>query len=296
MKRGLTIGIVFILLTLPLIYAGFFDWIRGDVQKAPQDVSVQVGNSAPNLVINYIDDPITLTPAGTTAVNIIFDVTDDNGISDLDNNAVYIEFTFDSGGEETRTGGFSDCTISDDGGIRTFDCEINMQHYDAYGAWTAYVSIEDISSAVGSDSSGFIVSQLKDISLSPATISFGVVSPGQNDILSSQNTTITNNGNYNIASGDFEVTGEDLIGQINPSEFIPTGNFNSADEGESDVCINGQTLVANTPVSIPNFVLNKGTSGTPLPTREVQHCMDVPTGLSQQEYSTTGYQAWDLKI
>jgi len=304
MKRGWIISILFLFVIIPIISAGFLDNLfKKDVRQAPQDVSVTVGNAVPEITINYIDsdqdNSVTLSPAATTSVEIDFDVIDTNGYADINDSTVLISFDLDAGGE-TRTANFANCNAPTNDGLNTkyYTCYVDMEHYDAWGAWTATVSIDDFSGpATGQNTLSFTTEQLKDISLIPATLNFGAVTPGQNDVLSTTPTTITNNGNYNIASNDLNIMGYALYG-ISGIENIPTSNFLSGDQSLGDICTQGEQLIEATNVPIPNFVLSKGTTSTPLPNRDVEHCMDVPAGISSQIYSTTNPNGitWQITI
>ncbi|MBU0894752.1 MAG: hypothetical protein KKF48_00625 [Nanoarchaeota archaeon] len=304
MKRGhLVLGILLLMIIIPFTNAGFWDiFKKSEPQLEPQDVSVTVGNSPPSVIINYIDsdqdNSVTLTQAGIVAVEINFNVTDFNGYSDIDDSSLAISFDLDLGGEQ-RTGAIGDCTsITNDGAnTKEYICGINMYHYDHDGAWTATVNIDDQTPEIGQDNHSFIVEQLKAISLIPLGISFGTVTAGQPNIIG-EDTEVTNEGNYAI-SADLAITAQNLTGDTTPSEYIPAINFNSADQSEADVCGSGSALIEDNPISIPNFVLSKGTIATPLPNRNVTHCLTlVPTGISDQIYSATTIKTiqWEFLI
>ena len=296
----MVLSILVLALLLPFASAGFLDKFFGkDVQKSPQDFSVTVGNADPVVSITSIDTDnlVDLIQGSITPVQIIFNVTDANGLVDLNETTLFIQYTYDLGGEATRSGNIASCSSGDSGNTRTYICNINMEHYDAYGAWTATVSIDD--QQAGSpdlNTRGFTVIQLRAISLSPATINFPSTTPGVNDYLSSSNTTVTNEGNYNLASNDLGITAYNLC-DVGCTNTLATSNFNSGDQSR-DPCTLGETLINSASVPIPIFTLTKGNPGTPLPTRDIRHCLDVPAGTAQAVYSTANppSQQWNFLI
>ncbi len=263
MKRGI-IAFVLILSVISFTSAGIFDWFK-DPQLAPQNFSVTVGNAVP--VVDIVDNPgsIALNPSSTRPVSINFTAQDNNGISDLNDATVSISF-----------------------------CFIDMEFYDIAGIWDITVSIDDLAGPLTgtNNTESFTVGELKFISLTPPTISFGVVSPGQTNIAGGD-TTVTNDGNYDIQSNDLLIVSRALIGQTIATQNISGDDFASADQSEGDVCGSGTSLDENDQIPIPNFILSKGAAAT----RDVQHCLtSVPLGISDQVYSTEDYPAWEFNI
>ncbi len=292
MKRGI-IAFVLILSVISFTSAGIFDWFK-DPQLAPQNFSVTVGNAVP--VVDIVDNPgsIALNPSSTRPVSINFTAQDNNGISDLNDATVSISFDYSGGGEQ-RTGGIADCSTSDiDSYTREYICFIDMEFYDIAGIWDITVSIDDLAGPLTgtNNTESFTVGELKFISLTPPTISFGVVSPGQTNIAGGD-TTVTNDGNYDIQSNDLLIVSRALIGQTIATQNISGDDFASADQSEGDVCGSGTSLDENDQIPIPNFILSKGAAAT----RDVQHCLtSVPLGISDQVYSTEDYPAWEFNI
>jgi len=269
--------------------------------SAPTDVSVQVGNAAPVVNIIVLDNPITLLSATTVSVNIDFTAEDPNGLpgSNLDDSSVTISFDYPAGGPytESRSGGIADCLTSDLGNVRTYDCAMTMQYFDANGLWDVSVSVDDnaVPPLTGSDSSTTTVNLLRDITLTTGSpISFGAVAPGQNDITTTP-TSVDNNGNY---MGTIDVTAQNLEDSVF-SDIIPAGNFNTAgSSGAATVCTAGTTLIDAIVVTITSTNLQKDTIPGENLGEDISWCLDVPSGIASATYSTTEGTSgpWTIEI
>lgn len=299
-KEVIVLGVLLITIAMPFANAGFLDKLLGkDVRESPQDVSVTVGNAAPEFISVQGPTTVGLNPGAPKAVSINFTVQDNSGFGDIDDTTLSILFFNDT--TEQRTGTSANCpTITNDGvSKKYYNCTINMEHYDAAGNWTITLTINDSATTpiqATNNTESFIVSQSKSITLLPATISFGTVNPGALDTLGLE-TEVTNNGNFNIPAAGLTITAQHLNGSVTVTEIIPAANFSSADQGVNP-CVLGTQLSENVAVAIPAFLLAKGTQATPLPTRNLTHCLkEVPLGLSDQVYSTTfGTIPWELLI
>jgi len=267
------------------------------VSSQTHTIEVTEANQAPTVNIISIDSDnfVDLIPASTTSTQIIFDVTDPQGVSDIDESTLYLSYS--KIGETTReTFGVSSCDGLDVGNTRTYTCDINMEFYDDAGTWDAYASIQDFGSSEASDNAQFTVNLLRAIALNPPTITFPPTIPGGTDYISLIDTIITNDGNSNIpADSQLQITSQALIGQTNPTENIPGNNFQVASSSQvATVCTTGGTnLIQDSPITIPNILLPKGPSST----ETLRYCLtSIPTGLSAQPYSSTGLNAWDISV
>lgn len=290
MKKSMVITILVlfsIMISISYVSAGLFDFLQ-QPRYADQEYTVSVGNAAPTISITSVDgdNVVDLNPAASTPVVIIFEVTDGNGYDDINNNALTIDYNF---GGELRTGSFVNCGIPvDAGNTRTFTCTINMEHYDSYATWAADVDIDDFGGLSATPATlNFDVNQLKYISLTPPTVTFGgSVSPGTDDVIG-DDTVVVNGGNYNIpnAPGGLSITAYALYEAGGNS--IPAISFKVRDQSTiPDDCTGGVDMSQASPIDIPDFVHPKGTSVTPLPTRNVQYCLDVPAGINEGNYAT----------
>jgi hypothetical protein len=305
MKRGIMIfSILFLALLLPFASAGFLDKLFGkDVRESPQNFSVTVGNSAPTLDVQTIINP-NIQPASTGSVNISFIATDNNGASTLNDSTLLISLNYPGGGEQTRTGTNANCVSNNiNSTTKRYNCSVNMFYYDHVGSWTINVTLRDAGGLQGKDDDNTtLVPSLKSIAFSLGTIGLGSVAPGQTNITSLTNTTLTNNGNYDLNGGtqNLSINSTPLLGVSNQTYSIPANNFRASGSSVPNVCLSGTTLIG-TPIetAIPSVILSKGSPATPLPTENISYCLTlVPTGLIDQVYSTTasGGIAWDLRV
>ena len=296
-KRLVVIALLLIIsLIVPYVNAGFFDFFK-KLQKSPSqqtDITIQVGNVAP-IILNVQSIPTVNLLQGTTK-DVIFNFTarDNNGVSDLNDASALAKFN--KTGEPLRTG--SCILVETVGSNKKYQCTVQMQYFDDNEEWSINVSIKDIAGLSGEDSTtSFTVALLKDISINPITTNFPVVDPGGTNIISSQDTEITNNGNFDAPlDGTLSVTSYNLTGLTNPSEFIPAINFNiSGLSGKSTVCATGTNLSDETSVSIAGISLARGAVGN---TENLTYCLTSVPIISSQSYSTTGIgsQPWVIGI
>jgi hypothetical protein len=307
----ITMSILFI--SVSIVSAGFFDFFK-DPQLGPTDttdVAVTV-NSPPTIVTPPSIPAVDLTTGGNHLVTFSFTAEDVDGPTDLD--ASSIEATFTKSGEPTRSisdglndgAGNDECTANTPVGNQiTYDCQITMRYYDDNAAdWTATVSIDDQAGETATDNSAtFTVNLLREITLSPTTINFPTIASPSSDITSSDNTEVTNLGNWDSTTdGSMEITGYAL--SINPDDLteIPATNFRAGDVSEvATICsTGGQPLIQATAQSISSIVLPRGEPT--FNTGTITYCLDtVPSGLtSGATYSTSGTspntQQWIIGI
>jgi len=261
---------------------------------------VNLINQPPVISVISIEDPVNLITGSPKPVNIQFEIMDPNGYSDIIDSSLAISFNHQTT-TETRTGDYTNCIISNDGSnTKTYSCNLIMMYYDSEGIWNISIGIEDSIGQGDSTSSTLEVNPLIAFTLTPPEgISFSGVQPGESSQTSSSDTTITNLGNQEIpGDSNLWITSRALFGQTNPSFSIPGDNFRSASSTESGtVCtVGGVGLIQDTSVVIPAINLVKGTDTTPLPTETIKHCLVQVPAIPQQEYSTSGFLAWDIEI
>jgi len=325
-----TVWIIIVVVIVVLIW--IFGFGGNDVMFSPlsdtTDVSVTV-NAAPTIVASSIivdgdgtpldfDTPtedVDLIQAGTKLVNVQFVANDvDDNLNDATATAQFTK----SGEVDRPLAGPQACTcvLNCATDTRTYECAttgtnaIGMDWYDENAAdWTVTVAISDTLGipATSGTTDIFTVNLLRDITIeAPKAVSFPTVSQGGTNIVSSANTLITNNGNFdwNGASGDssIDITATNLDGETTPAENIPAANFKAADDTESaSYCpgASGTTLAVGT-TSVPSIVLPRG-DGVPVSNQqgEILYCITlVPGGISSQVYSATvaGGDEWTVVL
>ncbi|MFH1585848.1 MAG: hypothetical protein ABIB79_03710 [archaeon] len=324
MKRGFGVLMISLLLVLPIVSAGFFDWVKEKVQLGPQetqDVAVTVGNAVPIVdVMGSTGISSVIIEDSTGTATIIFQVSDANGQGEVDMSGApeAIDITITSPSLETRT--------ADEGGCLTtatpvtngyeYTCDIIMSFYEEEGTWDVDVSVTDSNSGVGTaddiaeDTDDLAVSQLKAIKLlrsilgTAGAIEFGTVTPDQTNIdstagIEADDTQVVNTGNFIIddAVGATDLTIQS-VALSNGIDNIPATNFRSADQTDfAEVCSGpGGITHTGAEVSLTNFDLDKGSQATPVSSRDVRHCLTlVPTGISSGVYNTGG-TGWTFRI
>lgn len=298
------LGVFIMILSISFVSAGFFDFFKRDSQLAPSqstDVSVTVGNAAPTIVSVSAIPAVTLLAGTTKDVTFQFTAEDTNGAADLDDTTASASFSF--GGEPTRSSvPVTGCVAGAPSGNQiTYTCTITMQYFDDNGAWTVTVSVDDLSAVTATDSSTTVtINLLRDITISPAIITFPATTQSATNLLSSSDTTITNLGNFDTPSdGSIDVTATDLTGTVTPAEVIPAANIRAADITDvGTVCsTGGSALVDTIATGISGAVLPRGIGGSN--TGDLTYCINlVPGGISSQGYTAdlAGGNQWTIGI
>ena len=290
--------VISLILILPIVSAGIFDFFKRDVQLAPsgtENFTVSLGNNAPTSSIISIDEfsgsspgIITLLPAQSQVVQLTFDITDTNGVADIDESTLIINYSALGETERITIGVVACIPRTNAGNTRTFVCNVTMEFYDGEGAiWTATVKINDSSASETTAALAFTVEQLKAITVSPALISFGVISIGSINTPSAD-TTVTNAGNFDVpADGELFIENANLTGETNNLQFIAVGEMRSSASAEfANFCGFGTNLggIVHTGslLNIPADTLLKGPSST----ETYRHCIVSHTVSQVQIYST----------
>ena len=174
-----------------------------------------------------------------------------------------------------------------------------MWYFDENGAWTINVTIQDDSAEYAENSSTtFTYNSLPGMKMSPTSLTWQEVLIGQTN-RGSQNDPIVVNNTGNTEPLNINVTSYNLRGEIVTTDFILAGNFSI--ENASQGCT-GTQMVNATSINITSAILYRGnhslnydnaTSGQEL----IFFCItEVPSGISQQSYSSAGYGAWIIDL
>ncbi|MBI2628906.1 hypothetical protein HYW74_02395 [Candidatus Pacearchaeota archaeon] len=282
-----------IILAVILIYAFSYAINNQNIGLSPSQptqVKINVGNAQPTITNLQAIPNVNLNPSpSTTSVLVTFTARDANGANDLVDATASAQFT--NTGEPTRTG---TCSMQSSAGKeKTYQCSVSMNYYDKSGAWTATVSVADTKAATAQSSSTLTVNLLRDISISPAIINFPSVAPEDINILSTDNTLITNNGNFEAPPGAILATAYNLIGETDASQNIPAANFKVAGLSQPDVCGLGNSLVHASSTAITTSTLPRGAAAN---TETLSYCLTSVPEISSQAYSATGGSSWVIAI
>lgn len=319
MKKLVYVFFAFAVLSVSFVSAGFFDDFFGKItgraaHTADTNVSIGVVGTAPVIIevdnSTMVGTRVDPTINGVTNIEFWVNVSDSDGVNDINDSSVNASVTFNATGTEAIRTNSSCVLVGDlDTISANFSCTINMYYFDAPGIWNITVSARDLGNTtiIYNSSQSFNYDQLQAIDISPTALTFASVSPGDTNITSNNDPTLINNtGNYNVTSGNLQLNATNLVGVSVETDFIFVANFSiDIDTGSSnETCIGGTTPVNNTQTGITGSLLTRGnnslnngddTSGQ----EEIYYCITkVPVDISSQTYSssltTGGYGEWAI--
>ncbi len=164
------------------------------------------------------------TENSTTSVRVDFNVTDFDGIGDLNNAACKCEFdnsmTWQSLYETASDTACDNTTINEN--TTQYTCLVNMQFWYQATNYSINITIADTSATVTNASKTFVYNQLVASSIDLATIDFGTLAIsdfGTNKTDINSPTLLTNTGNVNLS---LNITGAALTtgsSSINANQF-----------------------------------------------------------------------------
>jgi len=285
--KSLIISTVLTFLILTLLISVNFDEIRA-ATNVTFTVNLTISsNTAPD--ITWVQSGINATPleSSTRAVYIAFNVTDLNGLENIDTSTAQIQVTHP--GEASRTGSCSQIANDTSSLIMMFNCTINMQYYDKDGDWIINATISDDSAAKAENSSiNFTYGQLQAVTGNLDGISFGDTNLGQSKGATNDPLYLDNTGNQNFTQ--LNITAYDLVGVQTPTESIEASRFyvNATNDNF------GVQLANNTMVVIPDATLPRDIGGTDN-NATLYFWVNMPSsGLSQQNYTSSNY--WIVQV
>lgn len=304
MKKELVI-LSILLLVVPMLSAGIFDFFKSGPKESPVDVGVTLANTAPTMVTFIAvtenpDDVNGVTPAGdiqgvatgTVPVTFKFVVEDLNGLADLpgltgpaitEGTNVAVTFTEPTNDATPGTNTISvvggdctaiscvanpDCTDQTAGTLqKEYSCDIDMNYYDpsspnagasAADRWTISATVQDVgllSATANSGDLGFTTLadnyifyyDIQGVSAA-GPLNWANLDTGTDDQPSDLGIVLTNVGN--IAIADESVTGQNLVENLVPANYIEVLAFSAgaalgaADAGACDAVGGGGAGIA----------------------------------------------------
>jgi hypothetical protein len=306
--------ILLVLLAVPLVSAGLFDWMKTMTGKASsQLVNVSISVSGINPVtIPYISacgQSAASTESSATAVPFSVWVRDSDGNSDINKSSVQVNFT--KSGEPFRLNLSCAYVNLVDSNTLNFSCYVYMTYWDSIGNWTVTASATDYGnlSRFHNNSCLFAYTVTKAMLISPNGLTWPAITPGGKNSTSDNDTLVVNNtGNY---EGNITLSAIDLRGNIDSSQMINAVNFTAGNETSNDSPTNATEcgtlstrLVNNTDGtttrSILNTASNRGnlsTAGAPGFTtgqEQLYFCIGLVPSLQSQIYSTANSTSWTV--
>jgi hypothetical protein len=282
-------GFVLGVLLISLVSAGIFDSLKGTGKASygNQDVSIRVQGTNPP-TIDPISSIANQNPFenGIRTVTFNFSVTDPDGVANLNDSSIIARVS--------RGATIITASCNPGGNVdfdtRRYLCSVDMQYYNSAGAWDLYVEAKDQEANVGSRTvTGFFIYTLyigMNVPLSPASLNWPNLAPGQTNVLSNNDPTIvTNTGNY---AGNIFITAYDLQGETTGTEYILASSF-SVDSATGGIppseCNIGSTAVAlSNGTSVDTGIgANPGLAGS----ANIYYCVTSVPLVSSQIYSTS---------
>ncbi len=252
-------------------------------------------NNPPTIAFVSVIPDQTPNENGINSTTFTFNATDLDGASDI--NVSTAQARFNRTGETTRVN--SSCVNLSSGGDNVnFSCTIDMWYYDGNGDWTINVTIKDNSGASGENSSTtFQYNLLPAMAMSPISLGWPEINLSDTNTSSDDIITINNTGNKVDLS--INITGLDLQGEGNPTQYIYAANISV--ENKSDGC-GGTAMLNATSLNVTSAILQRGnnslnylnaTSGQ----EQLFFCVTaVNSDLSAQSYSSSAFGAWEISI
>ncbi|MFH2027676.1 MAG: hypothetical protein ABIJ08_00925 [Nanoarchaeota archaeon] len=241
------------------------------------DMTVTVGSSGPQVdsVVVANADP---TAGSTTQITITTQITDTNGVEDIEE--VTAGFTVGSpdNGNNITTMNRGICTDVDGNTIQCI-ATYNMQFYDPAQTYTIQVYAKDVGGASHTLTDNFAYSSLLALELDADTIAFGSMSVsqtvekvGDEDMGSTGSATIKNQGNAIIDA------------QIYATNFAGSTDSFGAGQAEAQFAALGYSVLSNTPGRTETGLdLAIGSSSL----ENVDFKLTIPTGALPEAYTST---------
>jgi len=187
-------------------------------------IAVQTGNTAP-IVYNVTPVTVTLSESALTTVAIEFNVTDADGVGNLNSATAAVNVSMNPLDSYARINNSQNCAIvtnSFNGGLdRTYRCNVTFFYYDnSSNIWFINASIQDGASALGFNSSQ--VATLSSLSAFQVDQSTVFLSSSLGTTNNEVPFTLNNTGNFNFT--EINITGFDLNASLTDFFFL-NGNF-----------------------------------------------------------------------
>ena len=247
------------------------------------------GSENRSLRINYTADnapqitqvqpvsAITLSAFSTKTVNVLFNVTDNDGYSDLNDSLAYCSLS--KTGEITRNS--SSCTAQDQSGNDlVYNCSLDIYYYDAAGTWNISCYAEDNGGLNATNNTETAtVNDLNYVTQNSTNLNWQGLTPGNSDEEASAPVVFTNGGNQDYTS--FNITAQNATYDSNT---IPRDNFMiDYETGQSS----NQTYLNDSGVDWAEGSLLRCTYPCSTNSTEFAYVyVDTPTGILAGVYSS----------
>ncbi|MBS3076911.1 hypothetical protein J4233_01430 [Candidatus Pacearchaeota archaeon] len=302
-KTGVVIVGILILMSAYLVSAGIGDWFKGITGRATTGeanatITLSGTNSVSVIIWNYTITGISAVEDTTARILFNISVTDADGAADINDSSVDINVTRAS--EATKVNDSCAYNGGQTATTRNYSCAFDMWYFEEAGTWTITAIANDNGNMTYiQNTSTFYYGSTQAMKISPGSLTWAGVSPGQKNQTSNNDPMLFNNtGNYMVSN--LTVIGIDLIG-ADTSYSIGVNNL-TVDIATSGACsgsacvecvvdaVSGVTMQNNTELRIVNanvtrgnHSVNDGSTGQ----EQLYFCMPlVPSNILSQAYTT----------
>lgn len=318
MKKSGLVFVLILILLVPVIHAGFLDWLKGALTgratTATSAANVTVGNTAPTVYNVAGISAQSPTEAGETRVTFESNVTDIDGAG----NIASVQTRLTQGGT-TRTNTSCVFVTSLNSTTNRYQCTVGLFYFDPNAAdWAVNVTAYDSYSSPGAGTNTtttFTYNSLKAFVIGTSTGTAGLTWPTVTLISTNQTSNndpllLNNTGNANISIGGINLTVINLFGETTTDQYIAISNMSahistggSCSGAACTECANNYTIANATSTVVTsatllkgNFTINDG--GTASGQEQLYFCLRGigSTATAQQSYSTNGAGAWTVTI
>lgn len=232
-KRSLILLLIVIIVSLPLVYAA------ASIVRVGFKVELVISNRNPTITFNNITTSlgssqfsVDPTATGATSVLISFNVTDADGVTQINASKAVVNFTLGAFSQwyanvtALSTSEFGTCSNSTQTStIMVINCTVVLPYYvNASSSWRINISVQDTQGGTGrNDSAIFTVNTVSSISLPNSFANFSNVNLGQNNVLAYPHLLLNNTGNDDF--GQVNMTAAALVGTTTTTENIAVTNF-----------------------------------------------------------------------
>jgi len=237
----------------------------------------------------------SITETGETNVTFFANISDPNGLTNLDT----INATFNLTGQAIRENATCVNITAFNSTLGNYSCTVRIWYWDAGGDWNVTVNAKDAEGNTASKVDTFVLGSTSAFVINPSTINWGTIAPGSTNKLPNTFILMNNTGNTNISAGGVQVRAYDLLGvPPNDNYFIPAANFSVSAFSGTDGCNTTATVMVNASyIAITGSVLNIGNNTDDKGQANLYYCIrEVPSNIISQAYSTSGLGAWTIKI
>jgi len=282
-KTKLFVGMTIISLMfafLPLVYAG-----ECVGQSCGANINLTIGNIAPTIPYVAPISAVTLDGGTTKEVTVVFNATDSNGYTDLNDTTAIAKLIK---GAVTRES--TSCSVvSSSGDTTQYSCSVDLQFYDEAGEdWEIHAVVKDLSHETAENNTEvFTVNALDYVSQDVSVFQWLSATLGTDDVEASDPIVLTNGGNQDYTA--INIKGQKAVGSVYLDE-IGADKFSVDNEtGQSS----GQMyMVENTAVDVSS-ILGLTTHGASV-TESIFAYVDVPTGIRADTYLSSS--AWTIVL